>query len=191
MTPTLRTATPADIPQIAALIALSVNGLQAGDYSPSQRAAALGSVFGIDTNLINDGTYLIAEIDGQLVGCGGWSRRQAMFGADSLASTQSGFLDPATDAARIRAFFVHPGFARRGIGAKILVACENAAKDAGFTRFELGSTLTGIPLYSAYGYKPIERIDTPLPNGETLPIVLMGKAISFPNFGESGFCEPR
>lgn len=177
MTLTLRTATAADIPQIAALIALSVNGLQAGDYSPTQRAAALGSVFGIDTNLIKDGTYLIAELDGEIVGCGGWSRRQAMFGADSLASSQSGFLDPAIDAARIRAFFVHPDFARRGIGSKILVACEHAAAKKGFNRFELGSTLTGIPLYSAFGYEPIERIDTPLPNGETLPIVLMGKSL--------------
>lgn len=177
MTLTLRPATPADIPQIAALIALSVNGLQAGDYSPTQRAAALGSVFGIDTNLINDGTYLIAEFGGQMVGCGGWSRRQAMFGADSLAASQSGFLDPAKDAARIRAFFVHPDFARRGIGSKILLACENAAANSGFTRFELGSTLTGIPLYSAYGYTPIKCIDTPLPNGETLPIVLMGKSL--------------
>lgn len=175
MSPTLRRATPSDIPQIAALIELSVNGLQAGDYSPSQRAAALGSVFGIDTNLIGDGTYLIAELGGQMVGCGGWSKRQAMFGADSLAASQSAFLDPPIDAARIRAFFVHPDFARRGIGAKILLACENAASNAGFKRFELGSTLTGIPLYSAYGYTPIKRIDTPLPNGETLPIVLMGK----------------
>ncbi|KAF0185020.1 MAG: GCN5-related N-acetyltransferase [Hyphomonadaceae bacterium] len=175
MPPTLRTATSSDIPQIAALIELSVNGLQVDDYSPTQRAAALGSVFGIDTNLIGDGTYLIAELNGQMVGCGGWSMRQAMFGADSLASSQSGFLDPTIDAARIRAFFVHPDFARRGIGAKILLACENAASNAGFKRFELGSTLTGIPLYSAYGYTPIKRIDTPLPNGETLPIVLMGK----------------
>ena len=171
-----RTATLDDIPQIAALIEASVNGLQSGDYSPTQRAAALGSVFGTDRNLIIDQTYFIAEIDEVMVGCGGWSMRQAMFGADSLASKQSEFLDPAKDAARIRAFFVHPNFARRGIGAKILAHCENAALKEGFKRFELGSTLTGIPLYSAYGYEPIERIDTPLPNGETLAIVIMGKA---------------
>lgn len=173
---TFRTATLGDIPQIAALIEASVNGLQAADYSPTQRAAALGSVFGTDRNLIIDQTYFVAELGAEMVGCGGWSKRQAMFGADSLASKQSEFLDPAKDAARIRAFFVHPDFARRGIGAKILAHCESAASAAGFTRFELGSTLTGIPLYSAYGYKPIERIETPLPNGETLPIVLMGKA---------------
>lgn len=173
---TCRTATLADIPEISALIEASVNGLQSGDYSPTQRAAALGSVFGTDKNLIIDQTYFIAELEGQMVGCGGWSKRQAMFGADSLASKQSGFLDPAKDAARIRAFFVHPDFARRGIGAKILAHCEAAAIKDGFKRFELGSTLTGIPLYSAYGYEPIERIDTPLPNGETLAIVLMGKA---------------
>ena len=174
----LRLATEEDIPALERLIALSVRVLQAADYSAAQREAALGSVFGVDRQLIADGTYFVASAaDGSLAGCGGWSRRQTLFGSDHSPVKDDAFLDPATEPARIRAFFIHPEHARRGLGRRILAACEDAARAHGFTAFELGATLTGIPLYTACGYEPVERILAPLPNGETLPVVRMRKAV--------------
>ncbi len=172
----LRLATPADAEALRALIAASVNGLQAGDYNEAQRAGALGQVFGVDTRLIADGTYFVVETgEGRLAACGGWSRFRTLFGADAMQGREDSNLDPGKDAARIRAFFVHPEFARRGLGSRILQACEAAAREAGFQRFELGATLTGVPLYERHGYREIERLAVPLANGESLPIVRMGK----------------
>ncbi len=173
----IRTATTADIPALEALIEASVRRLQAQDYSPAQLDAALGAVFGVDRQLIADETYLIAERQGQLVGCGGWSRRRTLFGADAVADRDDSLLIPGVDAARIRAFFVHPDAARQGVGASILSACEAAAARAGFTALELGATLTGLPFYRRYGFEAAETRQAPLPGGESLAIVAMRKVI--------------
>jgi N-acetylglutamate synthase-like GNAT family acetyltransferase len=175
---TLRLARSEDIPALTALIAASVRILQAADYNASQREGALATVYGVDTQLIADGTYFVAEIDGQMVACGGWSKRKTLFGADHCAGREDALLDPAKDAAKIRAFFVHPNWARRGIGTQVLEACESAATSAGFDKFEMGATLTGVGLYKARGYREVEEISVPLENGESLAIVRMEKRIS-------------
>jgi GNAT superfamily N-acetyltransferase len=170
----IRCATPEDVPAIRALIDLSVRSLQAQDYSPAQIEGALGTVFGVDSQLIADGTYFVVERQA-IVGCGGWSKRRMLFGSDRVPGREDDLLDPRVDNARIRAFFVHPDWARRGVGSKILEACESAAMKAGFHSFELGATLTGERLYKVRGYEAIERIEVPLANGETLPIIRMSK----------------
>jgi len=176
----IRPARTDEIAPLNALIALSVRRLQAEDYSSSQRESALATVFGVDTQLIADGTYLVVEAnapDGncQIVGCGGWSKRKTLYGADQWTGREDDLLDPARDAAKIRAFFIHPDWARRGIGTILLEACEDAAKAAGFRRFEMGATLTGAKLFGARGYVPVQRLVVPLQNGEVLPIVHMEK----------------
>jgi GNAT superfamily N-acetyltransferase len=176
----LRLATPADIPALHQLIELSVRTLQSNDYTPEQIEGALGTVLGLDTQLIADGTYFIAEARAacarHLAGCGGWSKRKTLFGSDHADVREPDLLDPKTDAAKIRAFFIHPDFARRGIGTRILEACESAARSAGFGCFEMGATLTGVPLYLARGYQILDRIEVPLHNGHTLGVVRMGKS---------------
>ena len=178
---TLRLATEADIPALHVLIEASVRGLQAGDYTPAQIEGALGTVLGLDTQLIADGTYFVAEFldqngkEQRCAGCGGWSKRKTLFGADRGPGREPERLDPATDAAKVRALFVHPDFARRGLGSLILAAVETAAREAGFHRFEMGSTLTGVPLYRLKGYVEVERISVSLKNGEALPVVRMVK----------------
>ena len=178
----LRLATLADVPPLHQLIASSVRGLMLATYSPAQLEAALGSWLGLDTQLIKDGTYFIVEATGGhgeivLVGCGGWGKRKTPYGSDHGPEREDALLDPQHDAAKIRAFFVHPEWARQGIGRMLLDASEGAAISAGFTRFELGATLSGIPLYERYGYVPGERVDLPLDNGEVLPIVRMTKPV--------------
>ena len=173
---TVRLACPDDIPGIRSLIEQSVMTLQAADYSQEQREGALGTVFGVDRRLIEDGTYFVIEgVAGQLAACGGWSRRRTLFGSDDIPGKDDSWLNPAIDAARIRAFFVHPGWARQGLGTMILAACESAARAAGFTRLELGATLTGIPLYARCGFHELDRVEVALPNGAHLPIVRMAK----------------
>jgi GNAT superfamily N-acetyltransferase len=174
---TLRLAAEDDIPALHALIEASVRGLQGNDYTPAQIEGALGTVLGVDTQLIADHTYFVAEsIDRKrLAGCGGWSKRKTLFGADHGPRRESELLNPATDAAKIRAIFVHPHFARQGLGSLILATVENAARAGGFQRFEMGSTLTGVPLYRLKGYIEVESIAVPLWNGETLPVVKMVK----------------
>jgi GNAT superfamily N-acetyltransferase len=176
----IREATTVDIPALRSLIELSVRELQKDDYSPAQIEGALGHALGLDTQLIEDRTYFVAEAverDGLIVGCGGWSNRRTLFGSDHGPNRENAFLDPKTDAAKIRAIFVHPQWARKGLGTLILKHCEEAAQRAGFGRLEMGSTLTGVPLYTLKGYIPRERVDVPLPNGETLPIVHMVKMV--------------
>jgi GNAT superfamily N-acetyltransferase len=163
---------------LEALIAASVRGLSIGYYSPEQIESALIHVFGVDSQLIADGTYFVAELDGQIVGCGGWSKRKTLFGGDQAKEAEDNLLDPNTDAARIRAFFIHPDFARRGIGKLLIEACETAAKEAGFRRLEMGATLPGEPMYRAVGYEVIERFDLPFPDGVMLPLVRMGKTLT-------------
>jgi GNAT superfamily N-acetyltransferase len=171
----IRLAVIDDVPALTALIAASVRVLQAPDYSESQREAALASVYGVDTQLIADQTYFVAEVDGTIVACGGWSKRKTLFGADHCAGREDSLLDPAIDAAKIRAFFVHPNWSRRGIGTRVLEACESAAQSAGFKKFEMGATLTGVALYKTRGYREVEEIAVPLANGESLPIVRIEK----------------
>ena len=191
----IRAATESDVPAIQELITVSVNELQASDYTGEQRTAALNSVFGVDSQLIEDGTYLVAEarpsdpaapeaqdadeksIAGmpRLAGCGGWSKRKTLFGGDQWTARQDDLLDPAHDAAKIRAFFVHPLWARRGLGTKILEACEAGAREAGFKKYEMGATLTGVKLFEARGYIPMRKIEISIGEGLTLPIVHMEK----------------
>jgi GNAT superfamily N-acetyltransferase len=178
----LRIATMADVPQLEALIALSVRGLQANDYTSEQLELALAHVYGVDTQIVADGTYFVVESneggDGpRAIGCGGWSKRKTLYGGDRVQGRHDALLDPARDAAKIRAFFVHPAWARRGIASQILGACERAAIDAGFTRLEMGATLTGVPFYAARGYEARERALVPLPNALSMAIVMMEKPI--------------
>jgi GNAT superfamily N-acetyltransferase len=174
----VRLATARDIPFLTELITSSVKILQKEDYSPAQIEGALGTVLGLDTQLIEDRTYLVAESEtGAMAGCGGWSMRKTLFGSDHGPNRENGVLDPAVDAARIRAIFVHPDWARQGVGTLILKACEDAAEAAGFRRFEMGSTLTGIPLYRLKGYQDIEMVQVPLKNGAYLPVLRMGKKL--------------
>jgi len=180
----IRLAIPSDIRALTALIDLSVRSLQAHDYSPAQIEGALGTVFGVDSQLIADGTYFVIEVivgggEKKIVGCGGWSRRKTLFGGDHGSGREDSLLDPHSDNAKIRAFFVHPDWARRGIGSKILEACESAAMEAGFKGFELGATITGERLYRARGYEAIDRIEVPLADGVSLPVIRMSKCADF------------
>ena len=183
----VRKAVPSDIPRLREVIEASVRGLQAGDYTPAQIEGALQSVYGVDSQLIADGTYLVAEVAcgtsaAEIVGCGGWSKRKTLYGGDQYAAREDSALDPQRDAAKIRAFFVHPQWARRGIGSLLLKACEQAALLAGFTHLEMGATLSGVAFYRAKGYANIEDQLVPLSNGEALPIVKMAKKISGARF---------
>jgi GNAT superfamily N-acetyltransferase len=187
----IRQAVPADTSELRALIDASVRGLQAEDYTPEQLESALKNVYGVDSQLIADGTYFVAEADGEeqrkigasaarptIVGCGGWSKRRTLYGGDQWTDRKDTLLDPSRDAAKIRAFFIHPQWARRGIGTLILEACESAAISAGFTRLEMGATLTGVPFYRAKGYVELERLEVPMADGTSLPIVSMAKQVS-------------
>src|ERR1700690_1581645 len=180
----VRKAVPADIPVLRELIDASVRGLQAEDYAPTQIESALATVFGVDSQLIEDGTYLVAEVSDDaasgsrpIAGCGGWSKRKTLYGSDHWTGREDELLDPRVDAAKIRAFFIHPTWARRGIGTIILQACEAAAEAAGFTRCEMGATLTGVKLFGARGYVALENFSVPLKNGEGLPVVRMSKQL--------------
>lgn len=176
---TIRQATPADIPTLHVLIEQSIRGLQANDYTPAQIEGAIGNALGLDTQLVHDGTYFLAESPtiAYPIACGGWSYRRTLFGSDGAQVRESDLLDPATEPAKIRAIFVHPDFARRGLGTLILQHAEQSAAAAGFTTLEMGSTLTGVPLYTLKGYLPTGHLAIPLPNGEHLPIVRMTKTL--------------
>src|SRR5436190_14128774 len=173
-----RLAQEKDIPELEALIPLSVRALQASHYSAAQIEAALGPVFGVDRQLIRDRTYFVVEYEQHLVGCGGWSKRKSLFGGDAQRSGEDPLLDPKRDAARIRAFFVHPDWARRGIGKSILAACEAAIQKDGFCHAELVATLAGEPLYASFGYTANERYEIPLAGVLKLPAVRMSKSFS-------------
>jgi len=173
----IRPARETDILELERLIPLSVRGLQAASYSPAQMESALGPVFGVDRQLIRDGTYFVVEEDGEVIACGGWSRRWAVFGGDRERVGEDAALDPVRDAARIRAFFVHPDWARRGIGRLILTQCEEAIRAAGFREAVLVATVAGEPLYAACGYAVVERYEVALSHGVTLPVVRMGKRL--------------
>jgi predicted N-acetyltransferase YhbS len=173
----LRLARDADVPALEALIPLSVRALQSTHYSSAQMDAALGSVFGVDRQLIRDGTYFVAEHEGRVVGCGGWSRRGSHYGGDHGRQSENSLLDPERDAARIRAFFVHPAWARRGIGRGIMTASEAAIRAAGFRAVDIVATLSGEPLYASFGYAMVDRVEIELNGGLRLPVVRMAKRL--------------
>jgi GNAT superfamily N-acetyltransferase len=166
-----------DVAGIRALIEASVRGLQAGDYSAAQIEGALATVFTVDSQLIADGTYFVALTEGgEFAGCGGWSFRKTLYGGDhQIEKVALGRLDPAVDAAKVRAIFVHPKFVRMGLGSLILAAAERAAVEQGFRRFEMGSTLTGVLLYALKGYREVSRVLVPVGGGEEIEVVRMVK----------------
>jgi GNAT superfamily N-acetyltransferase len=216
----VRPAVEEEIPALRELIEMSVRQLQAEDYTVEQRENALKTVFGVDSQLVADKTYLVVEArsvynekDWQsedlkeklrqklsektaasvlavglgvdvdfpelrpvVVACGGWSKRKTLYGGDKWHAREDSLLDPCVDAAKIRAFFIHPSWARRGIGTLLLDACESAARAAGFTRFEMGATLTGAKLFGARGYQAVKNIDVPIGPGLTLPVIHMEKS---------------
>lgn len=171
----LRLATREDLPALHDLIPLSVWSLSRGHYTDEQIESGLRYIFGPDTLLIDDGTYFVVDGDGTLAAAGGWSRRDTLFGGDQAARAEDRPLDPATEPARIRAFYVHPDYARRGLGRRIVEACIEAARAAGFRRMELGATLPGIALYRACGFTEHEAFVAPTPDGVGLPIVRMSR----------------
>ena len=172
----LRIATAEDVPAIRMLIKASVRKLQV-EYSPAEREAAIATVFTVDSRLISDGTYFVAHTeDGRLAGCGGWSKRKTLYGGDhQMETVEPELLDAASDAAKIRAIFIHPEFSRRGLGTKILQASEDAARLAGFTRFEMGSTLTGVALYRLRDYRVVARFEVPVGSDQKIDVVRMIK----------------
>lgn len=172
---THRPATREDLPSLEPMVTRAIDELQRGYLDPSQIAAS-HAIMGLDTQLVDDGTYYIVEMDGALAGCGGWSRRATLFGGDHSAGRDAHFLDPAVDAARVRAMYTHPDFTRRGVGRLILTLCETAAASARFTRLQLHATLAGLPLYRAYGFEPLEEmtIDS---EGVPIPCVHMIKIL--------------
>ena len=180
MTIILRKASLDDVPRIEALIARSARGLSAGDYRPAQVEGALRGAFGVDTQLLADQTYFIAEEDGRFVGCGGWSFRSTLFGGDARTGRDSSILDPRTQAAKIRAFFVDPDSARRGIGTLLLERCEREARARGFSRVELMATLPGVKLYAARGYVGAAMVSFDVGLGETIEFIPMHKVLAAP-----------
>lgn len=178
MTLSLRLATHPDIPVLNRLIERSARALSEGYYTPRQIDAAIHHVFGVDSRLVDDGTYFVAEKDGQLVGCGGWSKRKTMYGGDQRPVGPPEYLDPQRDAARIRAFFVAPEAARQGVGRQLLRACAEAAARHGFTRLALMATLPGVPLYSACGFLPVEPVTDTLPDGTPIEFLRMERALT-------------
>jgi GNAT superfamily N-acetyltransferase len=181
----IRLATDSDRGALSELIPASARGLSRGYYSDAQTESAILHVFGTDSALIADGTYFVAEDEegGQprprIVGCGGWSRRRTLYGGDQMKAGEQDdpLLDPSSEPARIRAFFVHPDCARRGIGTRILRACLDAARASGFRRVTLASTLPGVPFYEALGFEEKERLEVPMPDGMTLPVIRMERSV--------------
>lgn len=173
----VRKATLADREAISRLIAASARGLSRDHYSDTQIEMAIASVFGVDTDLIQDGTYFVADQEGTLIGCGGWSRRKALYGGDKFSNREAGMLDPAADPARIRSFFVHPEHARKGVARAMLSVCEQQAQAHDFKALELMSTLPGIEFYEANGYSRIGNFDLDLADGVKIEFVPMRKQL--------------
>lgn len=173
---THRIAIAADLPALSALMALAIGELQKGFLSPEQIASSR-MIMGLDSQLVADGTYFVIEDDGVLAGCGGWSRRDTLYGGDHTPGRAPRLLDPAREAARVRAMYTHPDFARRGVGRLILSLCEAAAAAEGFKRLELAATLSGQPLYQSFGFTPIEAFEDAR-GGVAVPLIRMGKAVT-------------
>ena len=173
--PRSRLATADDLPALLPLVHTAIEELQK-DFLDESQIQSSRAIMGVDSQLIEDQTYFVVEIDGQLAGCGGWSRRATLYGGDHSAGRDAALLDPSTDAARIRAMYTHPAFVRRGVGRLILARCEAAATAEGFTSLELVATLSGQPLYEAAGFEAIENVEDSS-GGAAVPLVKMRKAI--------------
>ncbi len=173
----IRPARPTEVAALNSLIAASARGLSRAHYTPAQIEGLITHVFGVDTQLLGDQSYYVIEREGALLACGGWSARRTLFGGDQAKADDDPLLDPATEAARIRAFFVHPECARQGLGRRLLAHCEAAARAAGFRRAELMATLPGVPLYAAVGYAALASVAYSLPGGEEAMFVRMGRVL--------------
>jgi GNAT superfamily N-acetyltransferase len=173
----LRVATRSDLPALTALIAQSVRGLNGGLYTPAEVEGSLIHVFGVNLQLIDDATYYVIESDTDIAAAGGWSARRTLFGGDQLKSAGDDQLDPEREPARIRAFFVHPDHARRGLARRLYEWCADEARAAGFRKLELASTLPGVALYKALGFTSHERIDVPMPGGLVLTCIRMDRSL--------------
>lgn len=172
---THRVATTDDLELLSAVMEAAISELQQGFLSPAEIESSR-AIMGIDTQLIKDGTYYVVFAGDEVAGCGGWSRRATLYGGDHTPGRDPELLDPAVDAARVRAMYTNPAFARRGVGRLILSLCQQDAKAEGFTRLELMGTMSGEPLYTAYGFVPVERI-TDDRGGAAVPLVKMAKSI--------------
>ena len=172
---THRIAVRDDVPALTALMEAAIAELQRGFLDEAQIASSR-AIMGIDTQLIDDGTYFVVERDGELAGCGGWSRRATLYGGNQTPGRDSNLLDPAVDPARVRAMYTSPRHTRQGVGRLILSLCESAAAAEGFTRMELMSTLSGEPLYTACGFQPVERLEDAT-GGAAVPIIRMVKPV--------------
>lgn len=175
----IRRAVRADVPTLNKIVVAAAQQLNAQDYTQAQIDSVIKYVYGVDTQLVEDGTYFVAEADGRILGCGGWSKRKTLYGGDQAKSApgEDTLLNPLSDAAKIRAFFVLPQYSRRGIGRALMGASEMAARQAGFKRLELLATLTGEPLYASVGFKPQERFAEILPDGVPFDVVRMTKKV--------------
>jgi len=180
---TLRTATLEDLPALLEVMAAAISELQKG-FLTEEQIESSRTIMGLDTTLVEDGTYFVVEEEGRIAGCGGWSRRATLYGGDHTGGRDAHLLDPSTDAARVRAMYTHPDFARRGVGWLILEECERAAVAEGFTRMQLMGTLSGVPLYTAYGFVEVERVaDARTGNtstGAAVPCIRMERAVMPP-----------
>ncbi len=170
-----RLATRADLPALAALMEAAIADLQK-PFLTDEQIASSRAIMGLDTQLVEDGTYFVVAREGELAGCGGWSRRAKLYGGDGLAEREPALLDPSNDAARVRAMYTNPAQTRRGVGRLILALCEDAARREGFARMELMATLAGLPLYRACGYQATEDL-TDDRGGIPVPLVRMVKPL--------------
>ena len=175
--PVLRVARPADATRVEALMKASAESIFPRWYDERQSASAVRYVAQVDEMLLHDGTFFVLEVGGELVACGGWSRRDRLYTGSGEGEADSRLLDPAAEPARVRAMFVRDDWTRRGLGRRILETCEAAARDEGFRRLALGSTLPGVPLYLAYGFEAVEELDVVLEDGVRLQAVSMEKTI--------------
>ena len=174
----IRKATMDERDALRELIAASARHLSREHYNDQQIETAITTVFGVDTDVIGDGTYLVAESDGQLFGCGGWSKRKTLYGGDQYASRDAGYLDPESEPAKVRAFFIHPDHARKGIARAILAQCEIEARADGYRELELMATLPGIEFYKSIGFKETGSLDLQLTEQVKLELVPMRKELS-------------
>lgn len=177
MTYAIRKATCADIPSIEHVMRESLRSIGIRSYNARQIASALEHIAHLDRDLVNDGTYFVAEADGTIVGCGGWSRRAKLYAGSAGSADDSRLLDPATEPARVRAMFVAPQWERRGIGRRILAMCEEEARAEGFRTVELMAMLSGRAMYDACGYAAVEDVEPPLADGTKLPLTRMIKPL--------------
>jgi GNAT superfamily N-acetyltransferase len=173
----MRVAVASDAPQISALMETSIRAIFPAYYDPQQVESSVRYIGHLDMQLVDDGTYFVHEELGEVVACGGWSRRNKLFAGPGATEDDDRLLDPATEPARVRAMFVHGDWTRRGLGRQILDACADAAQAEGFTRLALGATLAGLPLYRAFGFEEVERSEVPLPDGVAVTVITMERRL--------------